>query len=67
MVARNLLDFSIEYHDASGSTLTGNPLSAGNRDLVRQIVVLMEGYDRGTPNTAPQVMTLRTEIDVRNF
>ena len=66
VVADHLTDFSLEYQDDSGTTITGNPLSAANRALIRKIVVSIEGFDQGGPDSKPQLARSRSEILVRN-
>jgi hypothetical protein len=65
-VARQLIDFWIEYYDGSGAQLTGSPLSSTQLPNVRSIVVFMEGYDRAGPDGHPQRIQMRSEILLRN-
>ncbi len=66
VVADHLTGFWLEYQDASGTVLTGNPLSAANRALISQVVLSIEGYDRVGPDGKAQLIETRSEILVRN-
>jgi hypothetical protein len=66
VVATNLTDFWLEYRDAAGAALTGNPLDADEREAVRRIVIFMEGFDAWGPAQDPQRLQMRSEVLVRN-
>ncbi len=66
VVADHLTDFSLEYQDASGTAIAGNPLDAAGRALVRKIAVSIEGFDQVGPDGNPQLVRSRSEILVRN-
>ena len=66
VVADHLTDFLLEYQDASGTVIAGNPLSAANRALIRKIVISIEGFDQTGPDGDPQLVRSRSEILVRN-
>ena len=65
-VADHLASFDLEYQDATGTVLTGSPLSATDRAAVHKIVVTMEGFDEVGPNHPDRRISLRSEILVRN-
>lgn len=65
-VATNLTDFNLEYRDAAGATLAGNPLSSANLALVRSVALFFEGYDLAGPDGVPQLLRVRSEIMLRN-
>jgi prepilin-type N-terminal cleavage/methylation domain-containing protein len=66
-IASQLTDFWLQYQDASGSVLTGSSLTAGQRSLVRKVVLFMEGYDKVGPDGHPQLIQVRSEVLVRNL
>ena len=66
LIADHLTDFSLEYRNVAGSALTGSPLSAANRDLVRSIFILMEGFDDAGPQGSPRTFQAETQVLVRN-
>ena len=66
IVARHLTDFWLEYRDAGGTLLSGNPLSAAQREQVKRIVLVMEGFDTVGPMNATQLIQVESEIMVRN-
>jgi len=66
VVATNLTDFWLEYQDASGTVLAGNPLSEAQRSVARKIVIFMDGYDAFGPDQQPQRLQMRSEVLIRN-
>ncbi len=66
VVADHLTDFSLEYRDAAGNVLAGNPLSAANRALVSGVFMFIEGFDSVGPQAIPQVLQAETQVLVRN-
>lgn len=66
VVADHLTGFWLEYRDAAGTLLTGNPLSAANCAAIDRVVVSVEGYDLVGPQGRPQLIESRSEILVRN-
>ena len=66
VVADHLTDFSLEYRDAAGNVLMGNPLSAGDRALVSSVFMFIEGFDSVGPQAIPQVLQAESQILLRN-
>ena len=66
VVADHLTDLSLEYRDAAGNVLTGNPLSAGDRALVSSVFMFIEGFDSVGPQAIPQVLQAESHVLVRN-
>jgi prepilin-type N-terminal cleavage/methylation domain-containing protein len=55
-----------QYFDDSGNPLTGNPLSAANRDLVARIEITVRALGRGAPNaTGVHVDSLGLQVYLR--
>jgi hypothetical protein len=66
VVAENLTDFWLEYRDAAGAVISGNPLSSAQRAQVRRIVFFLEGFDSVGPQGATQLIQVESEVLVRN-
>ena len=66
LVANHLTNFSLEYQDAGGATLTGSPLTPSEKASVRKIIVAIEGYDSVGPQGAVQRLRIESEVLVRN-
>ncbi|MCP3980192.1 MAG: hypothetical protein GY716_12880 [bacterium] len=65
-IGSQLTDFWLEYHDEAGAVLSGNPLSATQREQVRSIVIFMQGYEQVNAQGDGRVIELRSEILRRN-
>ena len=66
VIADHLTDFWLEYRDASGSVLTGSPLSAANRANVDSIFMLVEAYDSVGAQGVPLTFEAESQVLLRN-
>ena len=66
LVANHLTNFTLEYQDAGGGTLTGNPLTSSEQESVAKIIVTMEGYDSVGAQGGEQLVQVASELLVRN-
>ena len=66
VVADHLTDFALEYRDAAGNVLAGNPLSADDRALVSTVFMYVEGFDSVGPQEITQILQAESQVLVRN-
>ncbi len=66
VLADHLTDFSLEYRDAAGNVLAGNPLSAADRAQVGSVFMFIEGFDSVGPQAIPQILQAESQVLVRN-
>ena len=65
-VASGLTDVLFEYRDGAGAVLTGSPLTAADRALVRSVTIVVEGFGRDGADGRAHVSTRRGRVGFRN-